>query len=166
VTEEECCYGCAENDFDQGYDRCERRTDGAECQGDKNATADDESRREAWELAKYGEEKSDEDGDEGDTDGGEGEREWEIDPTAESGLEVDSSDDGGPHSGSDDGPSGALAGFGAWPDVDPVTSPPIAKLVPAGAEGEAWRGWGWRGFVDGRHFISLSDRFWFLVSRF
>jgi hypothetical protein len=39
-------------------------------------------------------------------------------------------------------------------------------LVPAGAEGEAWRGWGWRGFVDGRHFISLSDRFWFLVSRF
>ena len=160
MTEEECCYGCAENAFDQGYDRCKRRTDGAECKRDKYTTADDESRGEAWELAKYGEEKSDEDRDEGDADGGDGEREREIDPTAEAGLEVDSSDDGGPHSGSDDGPSGALAGFGAGADVDPGASPPIAKLGPAGADAT-----GRRGLLDGGHFISLSDRFSFLVSR-
>src|SRR5580704_7739874 len=153
VSEEQRCDGGAENDFQQADERAHYRSNGPEYQCDQHATAGQKTREESWKLAKDGEEQSHDEGDEWDSESGDGEREREIDPAAESRPEVESADDGCPRGCREDGPARAHLGFRSRADINPGAAGPITKSIPALTDART-KGRPRRGqsrLVDGRH---------------
>ena len=140
MPEEECRQSCAESDFDQTHHGGEHWPDGPERQRDKNAARHNEAGGEPRQFAKYGKQQRDYESGERNSERSDGEHERQIDPPAESGLQVDSPNDSGPCSCGNDGPCGALPSLRPGPDVDPGAPPPLTQLVPATANSErhAW----------------------------